>query len=181
MPNTSVPAGAEGMPANRDPLLETIRAYRRAYEDFEHNHPREDDEATDKYADETYGPHLARLQQWRGPATSMEGAIEALRISLDDEGGVKDSDASDCMTSAALAYLENRSDSLVDKTKLLNAEDLVNECTHLSELVAMAIDGLELDAETKALSAGVYVIHRKLVDAAQLLELARSAAIAKDS
>ena len=66
-------------------------------------------------------------------------------------------------------------------SKLLQAEDLVYECAHLSELVFMAIEGMELDAETKALSAGIYVIRQKMLDAGHLMDLAKRPAGPKDS
>jgi hypothetical protein len=66
-------------------------------------------------------------------------------------------------------------------SKLLQAEDLVYECAHLCELVFMAIEGMELDAETKALSAGVYVIRQKMLDAGNLMDLAKRPAGSKDS
>ncbi|MGO7036685.1 hypothetical protein ACCT19_38655, partial [Rhizobium ruizarguesonis] len=50
-------------------------------------------------------------------------------------------------------------------TESLNAQDLVHECVHLSQLVFMAIEDLELNEEMRALSAGIYVIRLKLLDA----------------
>jgi hypothetical protein len=61
----------------------------------------------------------------------------------------------------------------VQTTESLNAEDLVYECVHLSQLVFMAIEDLELNEEMKALSAGIYVIRRKLLDAVHLMDLAK--------
>lgn len=90
-----------------DPLLELIRAYKESFADFTENHPRDDDEGTDAYADATYAPHLANLYQWDGPAMTREGAIEALRLSVDDVGGVAGCDGADRMVRAALCYLES--------------------------------------------------------------------------
>ncbi|TCA28412.1 hypothetical protein E0H70_21075 [Rhizobium leguminosarum bv. viciae] len=58
-------------------------------------------------------------------------------------------------------------------TESLNAQDLVHECVHLSQLVFMAIEDLELNEEMRALSAGIYVIRLKLLDAVQLMRLAK--------
>ncbi|MGO7203896.1 hypothetical protein ACCT30_21990 [Rhizobium ruizarguesonis] len=58
-------------------------------------------------------------------------------------------------------------------TESLNAQDLVHECVHLSQLVFMAIEDLELNEEMRALSAGIYVIRLKLLDAIQLMGLAK--------
>ncbi|KQT96952.1 hypothetical protein [Rhizobium sp. Leaf453] len=169
MPNIPVPAAAEGMPSIRDPLFDTIRAYRDGLADFELNHPRDDDVGTNLYADQSYGPHLARLNQWRGPAGTMAGAIEALRLASEDEGGVKDSDAGDRMVEAALAFLENRYDAARGETTLVDAEDIVHECAHLSMLISMGIDSLNLDAEMQALSAGMNVVRCKLIEAARVM------------
>ncbi|TAX09313.1 hypothetical protein [Rhizobium leguminosarum] len=64
----------------------------------------------------------------------------------------------------------------VQTTESLNAEDLVYECVHLSQLVFMAIEDLELNEEMKALSAGIYVIRRKLLDAVRLMDVAKNRA-----
>lgn len=61
----------------------------------------------------------------------------------------------------------------VQKQDFLNAEDLISESAHLAQLVYMAVDSMELEAETRALSAGIWVIHRKLLDAAHLMDLAK--------
>ncbi|TAX77523.1 hypothetical protein ELI00_15445 [Rhizobium ruizarguesonis] len=58
-------------------------------------------------------------------------------------------------------------------TESLNAQDLVHECVHLSQLVFMAIEDLELNEEMRALSAGIYVIRLKLLDAVHLMGLAK--------
>jgi hypothetical protein len=85
-------------------LLETIRAYQAGVADFNLNAP-EDDDAADAYADVSYGPDLARLQQWDKPAESMEEAAEALRISLTDKGGVASSEAAVRMVKAAHTFI----------------------------------------------------------------------------
>ncbi|RVL05646.1 hypothetical protein [Sinorhizobium meliloti] len=61
----------------------------------------------------------------------------------------------------------------VKQTPALRAEDLVYESIHLVQLVAMAIEGLELDTELKALSAGVHVIAQRLSEATVQMEMAR--------
>ncbi|KPH08856.1 hypothetical protein CO657_13575 [Rhizobium acidisoli] len=136
MPNTSVPAAAEGAPIFQDPLLILIREYRLALADFERNHPREDVAGADAYADATYGPFLARLQQWCGPATSMEGAIEALRLCMEDEFAIRRTDTVDRMVAAALAFLEKQATRHGDQAKQpMTYGDLENP---ICELVSMA-------------------------------------------
>jgi hypothetical protein len=85
-------------------LLETIREYQAGVADFNLNAP-EDDDAAEAYADVSYGPGLARLQQWNQQAESLEEAAEALRISLTDKGGVASSEAAVRMVKAAHGYI----------------------------------------------------------------------------
>jgi hypothetical protein len=92
-----------------DPLLATIRAYKKSLADFNQNAPADDDGAN-AYSDISYGPHLAKLQQWTQPALTKQSAIEALQISIDDVGGVYNSEASTRMIKAALAFLRGMTD-----------------------------------------------------------------------
>ncbi|MBY3058545.1 hypothetical protein HF263_21030 [Rhizobium leguminosarum] len=136
MPNTSVPAAAEGAPVHQDPLLETIRAYQRGLADFERDHPRDDDAGKDAYADATYGPPLARLQQWRGSATSLEGALAALRLCVEDEFAVKGTEAGELMVRAAIGFLEKQPTLVEGPSKnVMTYGDLENP---ICELVSMA-------------------------------------------
>ena len=90
-----------------DPLVDAIRAYRQGLIDFCANAP-EDNAGCSALADETYVPHLTRLECWNEPAVSRDGAIEALRLALDEDRGVYNSDAADSMVRAALRYLETQ-------------------------------------------------------------------------
>lgn len=185
MPNPSVPAAAEGVSSVYDPLLDIIRAYKSGLADFKANHPRDDDKAISAYADATYSPHLAALYRWDGPARTRDGAIAALRLSIEDAGGVAGCDGADRMVRAAIGFLEGQKGESggsgpikvmdVRQVEFLQAEDLVYECAHLVRLVYNAIEGLQLDDDLKSLSAGIYVIERKLHDAAELFELAKRA------
>ncbi|MCK8779054.1 hypothetical protein M0654_03550 [Rhizobium sp. NTR19] len=89
-----------------DPLLDTIRAYQRGLEDFNRLAGGLDNDECSALADITYGPHLDRLTEWNAPATTLEGAMEALRISVSDQGGVYGCEAAERMVLAALGYLE---------------------------------------------------------------------------
>lgn len=92
------------MTAAHDTLLATIRAYQSGCAEF-NRIAGGDGSEWDEVADVTFGPALGRLQKWRQPATSMEGAIAALRLSLDDKG-VAGMEAAQFMIKAALDYLE---------------------------------------------------------------------------
>ena len=94
------------MSSARDPLLETVRAYQAGCAEF-NRISGDDANCWAGFEAVTFGPALARLQQWEGPAASMEGAIAALQISLLDSGGVNGSEAQDRMVKAALGYLES--------------------------------------------------------------------------
>lgn len=87
-----------------DPLLETIRLYQRGLSDF--NAQAVGDVDWSKVADATYAPYLQALTDWDKPAASLEGAVEALRISLTEEDGVYGCDAADRMVKAAYAFLK---------------------------------------------------------------------------
>jgi hypothetical protein len=92
---------------NYDPLLQTIRSYQAGLEDFNENAPRNGTgDALNHYAEGSYGPYLKKLTGWDGPATTKEGAIEALRLALTDDGGVYGCEAADKMIQAALGFLE---------------------------------------------------------------------------
>jgi len=88
-----------------DPLLETIREYQDGLSDWIRNSPDDNDGAM-AFSDVTYGPPLARLQQWNQPATTKEGAIAALKLAIDDDNGVRGMEAEDRLMKAVLGYLE---------------------------------------------------------------------------
>ncbi|MGR9136872.1 hypothetical protein [Rhizobium leguminosarum] len=196
MPNTSVPAAAEGVSANRckDPLLAVIRAYQQGYDDFNVNAPKtSDDSAVSAYVDASYGPHLARLNDWEGPAGSMEGAVEALRLALNDTGGVKDTEAGERMVAAALAFLEKggcgtigarddegevRAARIEAKETALSLIDLQDRLCHVRSLVTLvdyALEGMSLegDEEVNALQAGVSQVYDGVKSAEDLLKSVR--------
>ncbi|CAN7525112.1 hypothetical protein LJR030_005383 [Rhizobium sp. LjRoot30] len=95
---------AEAGAARHDPLLDLIKAYRQGVIDF---YAETTDQEWEGLSDITYGPHLARIDRWEGPAVTREGAIEALRLSIDDVGGVADCDSAERMVRAAIGYLES--------------------------------------------------------------------------
>lgn len=89
-----------------DPLLSKIREYQRGLDEFNRLAGDLDNDECNALADRTYGPHLDHLSEWKEPATTFEGAMEALRISLTDDGGVYGCEAAQRMVEAALGYLE---------------------------------------------------------------------------
>ena len=96
------------MTAVHDPLLETIRIYQAGLAEFNRLADADpDDKRWHEFEDATFGPPLARLQQWKGPATSMAGAIAALQVALEEKAGVSGTDAETRMVKAALDYLES--------------------------------------------------------------------------
>lgn len=106
---TAHTAVAVANPAAGDPLLSAIRAYQASINDF--NRLANGDNDWNEIAQATYALHLNALNEWTKPATSLEGAREALRITLTDEGGIYGCDkACESMIRAALAYLEGRSE-----------------------------------------------------------------------
>ena len=67
------------------------------------------DEEFDAAVNETYGPSLCALQGWTGPAATRRGAIEALRLIV-DEGKSHDMPAMVlAMAVAALSFFEAQS------------------------------------------------------------------------
>lgn len=86
-----------------DPLLECIRSYGAGVKEFCRRSEEDDWSAL---TDETYGPALSRLQNWNLPAPTRESAIAGLRLSLDEETGIKGSEAAERMILATIQYLE---------------------------------------------------------------------------
>lgn len=90
----------------RDPILDAIDAYRRGCAAYDAHSICRMLDYTEEYHDqavaETYGPALEVLDNWDRPAVTLEGAIAALTLALEDEG----ESFKDQMIDAALAYLE---------------------------------------------------------------------------
>lgn len=89
---------------HHDPLLSAIHDYQASLAEF--SRLAHGDNDWDELAEVTYVPYLDALSEWSEPATTLEGAKEALRISLDEKDGVYGRDAAERMVRAALAYLE---------------------------------------------------------------------------
>jgi hypothetical protein len=89
-----------------EPLLQTIRLYQRGLAEFNFRTFDVEDDEWDDLVRVTYGPHLEALTGWDEAAVTAEGAMEALRIALKDDGGVYGSDAADSMVRAAYGYLK---------------------------------------------------------------------------
>lgn len=88
-----------------DPLLDAIADYRRGLANFEALTGVSDQER-DAFADISYAPPMAILDEWDRPAATLEGAIEALRMAVDENRDSKGSDMVTSMLYAALAYFD---------------------------------------------------------------------------
>jgi hypothetical protein len=103
---------AEGLRAlptvDRDPLIDAINAYRIGLADYEaFASTSVTDEERDAYAELSYQPPMAVLDEWKNPAASVEGAVQALSLAVDQYklwGGGDTITAN--MLRAALGYFE---------------------------------------------------------------------------
>ncbi|CDX28967.1 hypothetical protein MPLSOD_110106 [Mesorhizobium sp. SOD10] len=88
-----------------DPLLDAIAAFRASMADYEKNAP-DDSDLADAYAEITYAPAMTVIEDWDQPATSKRGAVEALRLVLEEMASFQASPMVPPLVTAALAYLE---------------------------------------------------------------------------
>lgn len=168
MPNTTVPAAAEGVSTIRD-LYTAWYGQQTAIKTM----PLPDhiiDAAADQQAD--LASRVLAI-----PSTTVADLAMKL-IACTDNGADL---VPGVLIDEAHKLLERQEPATQDASLLLQAEDLVYECKHLSELIYMAVDSMELDIQMKALSAGIYVIQRKLLDAAHMMDIAKRPSAAKDS
>lgn len=89
----------------KDPLLDVIQAYRDGLDDFNALSGASDEER-DAYASISYAPPMAVLDGWEKPATTLKGAVEALRLAVDENADFASSDMVCSMLYAALAYFD---------------------------------------------------------------------------
>jgi hypothetical protein len=80
MPTPPTAAAAEGLPS--DPVLELIKSFRSSLATFSAG-TYETDEETHAAVGETFGPKLEAIEQMTIGATSLEGAIEAVRMAYE--------------------------------------------------------------------------------------------------
>ncbi|PWE57166.1 hypothetical protein DEM27_05860 [Metarhizobium album] len=107
MPNTSVPATGEAVPAGAaDPLLSTILSYRDGCKAYADGLTEEDIDNDDTLFERTYGEQMRALTAWQDPATTPEGAIEALRLIKDERMITEPMGVA--MVDAAIGYLEGK-------------------------------------------------------------------------
>jgi len=88
-----------------DPLLDAIRAFREGLADYNANAP-QDDAAAEAYAEMSYVPPMAVLEEWEEPATTRRGALEALRLIAEENDDFAASPVVGPLLAAALAYFE---------------------------------------------------------------------------
>ena len=91
-----------------DPLLDAIHAYRAGLADYNANAP-DDNDLADAYVDLSYGPPLEVLDEWEEPATTRRGAIEALKLAIEENETFPLSSVGGPLLAAALAYFEAQS------------------------------------------------------------------------
>lgn len=97
-----LPSGpAESSP---DPVQVLVRNYRAALADYHANAPKDED-AGDAYMAEHVDPHFDALCAWSGPARTLEGATEALRLAAEESERLV-SPITQPLLRAALACLE---------------------------------------------------------------------------
>ncbi|MBZ9748285.1 hypothetical protein LB516_23930 [Mesorhizobium sp. CO1-1-7] len=92
----------------KDPLLDSIRAYRAGLAAFNASTP-DDDDAADAYAAITYERPFAALEKWHEPAKTRSSAIEALKLIAEENRAFERSGIVDPLLTAALAYFEVQS------------------------------------------------------------------------
>lgn len=91
----------------RDPILGAIQNYRdglAAYNSKAEFASTSEDE--DALIAETYGPPMEVLDNWTAPATTFEGALEALRLARQEMHDFENSFTTKSLFAAAMAYLE---------------------------------------------------------------------------
>lgn len=186
MPNPSVPAAAEGVPAIKNPPLDRLSfvACRHVGGGFDYwygvpagrDHS-EDCETGERLAEE-FIAFIAKFHS-EGSAT----LLGSIMLSMEESEAPRGQKIGFMNTINRYAMIggfakENAQDRpagnmVVRTSELLKAEDMVYECLHLTRLVFNAIENMVHDNETRALSAGVYVIENKLSSAGELFEYAK--------
>lgn len=110
MPNATILAAAEGMPATDmrklDPLLALIEAHRAGMREFAGLPDTVIGKEEDAAYDNLIGPHSAALKNWTGPATTTQGAIEALKFMIEED--MFNDMAGKPLARAVIAFLEGR-------------------------------------------------------------------------
>jgi len=186
MPNSTVPAAAEGVPAIKNPPLDRLSFVSRRHVgggfDYWCGVPAgrdysEDCETGERLAEE-FIDFISKFHS-EGSATLLGSIMLGMEESKAPRGqkiGFMNTINRYAMVggyAAGTAKNAPAQNMTVRKIQFLNGEDLVYECAHLSRLVFNSIEGLELDADLKSLSAGINIIEKKLHDAAELFEFAK--------
>lgn len=106
---TSGAVAAEDAPApeGTEPLLRMINAYRAALDEFNRTCPAESsNDVWLTYAETTWLPFFYELENWDMPATTMEGAVAALRCAFLEERDNGNSDITLPLMTAAMGYFD---------------------------------------------------------------------------
>ncbi|MDC9808426.1 hypothetical protein [Rhizobium binxianense] len=87
-----------------DQLLALIAAYRAGMREFASLPDFSTREEEDAAEDRTFAPHSRALKNWTGPATSRQGAIEALKFMIEED--MFNDMAGKPLARAVIAFLE---------------------------------------------------------------------------
>ncbi|PDS34847.1 hypothetical protein CO665_28245 [Rhizobium anhuiense] len=85
-------------------LLEVIAGYRAGMREFASLPKSLTGQEEDRAYDKLVVPHSEALKNWAGPATSRQGAIEALKFMIED--GMFNDMAGEPLARAVIAFLE---------------------------------------------------------------------------
>lgn len=102
----AVPQAVIAAPPAVDPLIGAIAAYHIGEQDYNDNAPRHDINAEIEYGQRSWRPPYQRLVDWTDPAVTREGAIAALRLTIEVADGDWIEKVIPSMLNAVLAYLD---------------------------------------------------------------------------
>lgn len=110
MLNETILAAAEGVSSSTaneiDPLLMLIEAYRAGMREFARLPDFASREEEDVACENTFAPHSEALKNWSGPATTTQGAVEALKFMIEED--MFNDMAGKPLARAVIAFLEAR-------------------------------------------------------------------------
>ncbi|TQX88461.1 MULTISPECIES: hypothetical protein [unclassified Rhizobium] len=128
-----------------DELLATLDAFHKGVAEF-NSREHESDEDSDLHRDQTFGPHLCKLETWDKPATTYRSAIAALRFAKQETQSFAGVETIGSMLSAALGYFDNPARQAVTDAEMSMADGL--DLSSVKSLGWLGVyDGLTLAIE----------------------------------
>lgn len=123
-----------------DPLHQAIKDYRRGCAAFEKAPEFLNEAEHERFVAKTYGPPWDTLLSWSIPATTTVGAIEALRLALEEEEDHQTDLLTISMLTAALGFFEQkqRAGESLWSARSNDLRDLVSKAKALMRLSALA-------------------------------------------